>query len=87
MDWDAGPVDRQKRGGTSGGRHGSAAEAAKRLRRLRSLMHANAWALAWAVCIEAVSLRGLRTRFALSHRTAGRAVAAALEAVALAYES
>ena len=87
MDWDAGPVDRQKRGGTSGGRQGSAAEAARRLRRLRGLMQPNAWALVWAVCIEATSLRGLRARFALSHRTAGKAVAAALEAVALAYES
>ncbi len=87
MDWDAGPVDRQRRGGTSGGRRGSAAEAARRLRRLRGLMHANAWALVWAVCVEATSLRGLKARFALSHRTAGKAVAAALEAVALAYDS
>lgn len=87
MDWDAGPVDRQRRGGTSGGRRGAAAPAAQRLRRLRALMTANAWALVWAVCIEAASLRGLKERFALSHRTVGKAVAVALEAVALAYES
>lgn len=37
MDWDAGPVDRQRRGGTAGGRRGTAAQAAHRLRRVRGV--------------------------------------------------
>ena len=82
MDWDSGPVDRQRRGG----RRGTAAYAAQRLQRVRALMSANAWALVWAVCVEAVSLRGVRERFEIGRRRAGKAVAEALEAAALAYD-
>lgn len=86
MDWDAGPVDRQRRGGTNGGRRGTAAQAAHRLRRVRGLMSANAWALVWAICVEAMSLRGVRERFGIGHRRVGKVVAEALEAAALAYD-
>lgn len=86
MDWDAGPVDRQRRGGGAGGLRGTAAQAAQRLRRVRGLMDANAWALAWAVCVEAMSLRGVGERFAIGSRRVGDAVADALEAAALAYD-
>lgn len=86
MDWDAGPVDRQRRGGTAGGLRGTAAQAARRLRRVRGLMGANTWALAWAVCVEAMSLRGVSERFAIGTRRVGDAVADALEAAALAYD-
>lgn len=63
---------------------GMAQQAARRVRRVRALTGANAWALAWALCVEATSLRVLRVRFGLGHREVGGAVAAALEA--LAYE-
>ena len=87
MDWDAGPVDRQRRGGGAGGLRGSSAQAQRRLRRVKALAGAEAWSVAWAVCIEGASLRGVQARFALLQRDVGKTVAAALEAVALAYES
>lgn len=87
MDWDAGPVDRQRRSGVAGGFRGSAAEAARRLRRVKALAPEDAWKMAWAVCVDAVSLRSLQTRFGLGQREVRPAVAAALEAIALAYDS
>lgn len=87
MDWDAGPVDRQRRAGGAGGLRGSAAQAQKRLRRVKALMDADAWSLAWAICIEGASLRGAGERFSLDRGDVGKAVAEALEAVALGYDS
>ena len=87
MDWDSGPVDRQKRSGVAGGFRGSAAEAARRLRRVKALVTDDKWKLAWAVCVDAVSLVGLQQRFRLGLREVKPAVAAALEAIALAYDS
>lgn len=87
MDWDSGPVDRQRRSGVAGGFRGSAAEAARRLRRVKALVSADAWKLAWAVCVDAASLRSLEERFRLGRREVKPAVAAALEAIALAYDS
>ena len=86
MDWASGPVDRQRRSGGAGGLQGMAQQAARRVRRVRALTGADTWGLAWALCVEATSLRVLRVRFGLGHREVGRAVAAALEALALAYE-
>jgi len=87
MDWDAGPVDRQKRSGVAGGFLGNAAEAAKRLRRVKSLAPEDHWKLAWAVCVDAMSLVELQKRFRLGKREVKPAVAAALEAIAVAYDS
>lgn len=87
MDWDAGPVDRQRRSGGKGGLRGAAAEAGKRLRRVKALLSEDDWALAWAVCIEGLSLRAAMHRFAIGQRNVGKTIAEALEAVALAYES
>ncbi|MDP3492609.1 MAG: DUF6456 domain-containing protein [Hyphomonadaceae bacterium] len=87
MDWDSGPVDRQRRSGVGGGFAGGAAQAAKRLRRVSGLVGKDVWKLAWAVCVDAVSLRTLQARFGLAQRDVRPAVAEALEAVALAYDS
>jgi hypothetical protein len=86
MDWDAGPVDRQRRGGRAGGLRGMAIDAARRLRRARRMTDPQRWEMAWALCVEAVPLRTLRQRFGLGQRNAGEAFAAAMEAVANAYE-
>lgn len=87
MDWDSGPVDRQKRSGVAGGFRGRAAEAATRLRRVRALVTDDMWKLAWAVCVDALSLVALQKRFGLGQSEVKPAVAAALEAIALAYDS
>lgn len=87
MDWDSGPVDRQRRSGVAGGFIGGAAQAAKRLRRVRSLVSAEVWKLAWAVCVDAIPLRSVSGRFELGQREVKPAVARALEAIALAYDS
>lgn len=87
MDWDAGPVDRQKRSGVAGGFKGSAADAARRLRRVKALVTDDAWKLAWAACVDAMSLVALQKRFRLGQREVRPAVAAALEVIALAYDS
>ena len=87
MDWDSGPVDRQKRSGVSGGFRGSAADAARRLRRVKAMVTPDVWKLAWAVCVDALSLVALQKRFRLGRREVRPAVAAALEAIALAYDS
>src|SRR5690606_9755937 len=59
MDWDAGPVDRQRRSGTSGGFRGLAAKASERVLRLRRHMSVDGFSLVWALCVEAMPLRTL----------------------------
>jgi len=86
MDWDAGPVDRQRRSGTSGGFRGIAAKASERVRRVRRQMSVDGFNLVWALCVEALPLRTLAARFRISKRAIEEVVAEALEEVALAYE-
>jgi hypothetical protein len=86
MDWDAGPVDRQRRGGNAGGMRGMAMGAARRLRRAQMLTGTRQWEIAWALCVEGLPLRTIRQRFGLGARGAGATMAEALEAVATAYE-
>ena len=86
MNWDAGPVDRQRRTGTSGGFHGVAARTAERLQRVKLHTSEPAFSLVWAMCIEAIPLRALRQRFGIGPRKIEKVAAAALEEVAMAYE-
>lgn len=86
MDWDAGPVDRQRRSGTSGGFRGLAAKASERVRRLRRHMSVDGFSLAWALCVEAMPLRTLSARFGISKRHIEAVVAEALEEIAQAYD-
>lgn len=86
MDWDAGPVDRQRRSGTSGGFRGIAAKTSERMRRVRRHTSVDGFSLAWALCIEALPLRALVTRFGISRRRIEEAIAEALEELATAYE-
>jgi hypothetical protein len=86
MNWDAGPVDRQRRTGTSGGFHGMAARTAARLRMVKRHTSLEAFSLAWALCIEATPLRTLKERFGIGGRRFEAAVAAALEEIAAAYD-
>lgn len=86
MDWDAGPVDRQRRSGKAGGLRGIAIDAARRLRRARAMTDPVQWSIAWALCVDGQTLRALRRRFGLGQKVAGAAFAAAMEALANAYE-
>ena len=86
MDWDAGPVDRQRRAGKAGGLHGIAVDAARRLRHARAMMDPVQWSIAWALCVDGQPSRAVRRRFGLGHRNSGVALAEAMEAVANAYE-
>lgn len=86
MNWDAGPVDRQRRTATSGGYIGVSARTAERLRRVKLHTSEAALSLVWALCVEGTPLRTLRQRFGIGPRKIGRVAAAALEEVALAYE-
>lgn len=86
MDWDAGPVDRHRRSGTSGGFRGIAAKASERVRRLRRHMSVDGFGLVWALCIEALPLRTLAARFRISKRQIEEVVAEALEEIAQAYD-
>lgn len=86
MDWDAGPVDRQRRSGKAGGLRGIAVDASRRLRHARGMMDPVQWSVAWALCVDGQSMRVVKRRFGLGQRNSGRAFAAAMEALANAYE-
>lgn len=86
MDWDAGPVDRKRRSGTSGGFRGLAVKTSERVRRVKRHMSADAFSLVWALCIEARPLREIRARFGIATRNTESAMAEALEEVAVAYD-
>jgi hypothetical protein len=86
MDWDAGLVDRQARSGRTGGLRGIAIDAARRLQRARAMTDPVQWSIAWALCVDGQPLRAVRRRFGLGQKIAGVAFAAAMEALANAYE-
>ena len=85
MEWDSGPGRSPAalwagwRAARDGGLRGAEAAARARACECECLD-----AGVWAVCVEAVSLRGVRERFKIGHRRAGEAVAVALETAALA---
>ncbi len=87
MDWDAGPVDRQRRSAPAGGPKVSATGAAKRLRRVREAMDQRQWRIVYVLCVGGLSLRRMRTQFALGQGKAAGVIAEAMEALATAYES
>jgi hypothetical protein len=87
MNWDAGPVTRQRRGGAAGGRRGDAKLAARFLARLRTRLGEEPWRLVWALCVDGESLMSVKKRLAIAQRDAHPFVARALEALAEAYDA
>ncbi len=86
MDWDAGPADRNRRSGVEGGRRGAARDATRRLRRLEAVIGEDAFAMAWALCVEGAAIGALQRRFGLKRRVLFIRLAETLEAVADAYD-
>lgn len=86
MNWDAGPVDRKRRGGTAGGFSVIAARTAERLQRVKRCVSKETFSLLWALCIEATPLRTMCKRFGIGRRRFEAAAAEALEQLALAYD-
>lgn len=87
MDWDAGPVDRQQRGASSGGMKAGALGAARRLRRVRGAMDERLWRIAHVLCVGGLSLRRIGAQFTLGQRGTGAAITEAMEALASAYDA
>lgn len=85
MNWDAGPSDKNRRGGTSGGRVGSALAAATELRRVRRRMGEPAWRLLWSLCVDGDSLNRAMKRFAITQTQIKAQVEQALDKLAEAY--
>jgi hypothetical protein len=86
MNWNAGPVTRQRRGGVAGGAAGDAQRATRELQGLRAALKEKKWRLLWALCVDGDSLRAIERRFGLQARAVHSAVAEALEALAEAYD-
>jgi hypothetical protein len=86
MNWDAGPVTRQRRGASAGGRTGDAKLAARLLDRLRSKIGETNWRLAWMLCVEAEPLATLKRRFTIAQRDIHARVQVTLEHLAAAYD-
>lgn len=86
MDWDAGPVDRQRRSGTSGDLRAMAMKTSERVRQVKRHVSEYAFSLVWALCIEALPLRQVKAKFGIATRNIEGAVAEALEEVAAAYD-
>lgn len=86
MNWDAGPVDRQRRSASAGGMKVGASAAAKRLRRARETMDERQWAIVQVLCIGGLSVRKICQQFTLGQGKATLAIAGAMEALAAAYE-
>jgi hypothetical protein len=87
MNWEAGPVTRQRRGSSDGGRRGDAKLAARFLERLRARVGDDAWRLLWALCVEGESMKSVKKRLAIAQRDVHPRVACALEVLAGAYEA
>jgi hypothetical protein len=75
MNWEAGPVDKRRRGGHASRRLRAAQAADRRLRRAREVLGAD-FTLLWRACVEQVPL----SRLSRGHRLSVRAVPAALAA-------
>lgn len=86
MNWDCGPVTRQRRSGVSGGASGDALRAMRELQRLRAILKEPTWRLVWSLCVDGDSLRAIERRFELQARTVHAVVVEALEKLAAAYD-
>ncbi len=85
MNWDAGPVTRQRRAGVAGGPMGDARSASRLLRRIRAKMGDDAWRMVWSLCIDAEPLAAIRRRFAIAQKDLHQRITNALETLATAY--
>lgn len=85
MDWDAGPSDKNRRGGSNGGRVGGALAAANELGRVRRRMGEPAWRLVWSLCVDGDSLKHVMQRFTITQTAIKAQVEQALEKLAEAY--
>jgi hypothetical protein len=85
MDWSASPASRVRRAGRDGGLVAASRDAARRIERLRA-GDAEGFALAWAACVEGLSLARLERRFQFVKRSAAAKLAEALETIAAGYD-
>jgi hypothetical protein len=86
MNWDSGPVTRQRRSGTAPGVGGDALRASRDLLALRETLGEPAWRFLWSMCVDADSLRALMRRFGMQSREIHTAAADALERLAEVYD-
>ena len=87
MNWDAVPTDRNTRGGSSGGLHPHAREAARRMERMRAALGERDYRLVHAACVQRVNLKALEARFGLKRLEARKLLPEALETVAEVYDA
>jgi hypothetical protein len=86
MNWDSGPVTRQRRSGVPGGASGDAMRAMRELQALRAVLKEGTWRLLWSLCVDGDSLRAVGRRFGLQPREAHAAIKEALALLAEAYD-
>ena len=86
MNWDSGPVTRQRRSGVAAGSAGDAQRAARELQVLRERLKEATWRLVWSLCVDGDSLRAIARRYGIWPKDVHSAVAQALEALAAAYD-
>lgn len=86
MNWEGVPADRVRRRAGPGGRAFAARAAALRLERVARGVGVAVWTLAWAACVERLSIAQLEQRFGYRAREGGERLSEALEALAGAYE-
>lgn len=87
MNWDAGPVTRQRRSGVPAGPGGDAQRATRELQVLRGALKEPTWRLVWSLCVDGDSLRAICRRFSVAQRDVHGAVADALGRLAAAYDA
>ncbi len=85
MNWSATPSTLRRRDGARGATW-LAAEARRVLYRLEQAVGEPAFRLAWAACVDGLTLSALEQRFSLARRGAGAVLADALERLAEAYD-
>lgn len=86
MNWDAGPVDKQRRCGRPGGLSRAARAAERRIAAIAAALEKRIFELVWAGCVEQLHLIKLERRFHLKPRSGASALADALEKLAAVYD-
>jgi len=86
MNWDAGPVDKQRRAGRALVRPPAARKAEQRIRRIGAALGEPTLTFLWSACVEQVPFARLERRLGLRRNSAAQALAAALEKLAEAYD-
>lgn len=86
MNWDAGPVTRQRRSSVPVGPGGDAQQATRELQALRSSLKEATWRLVWSLCVDGDSLRAIARRYGIGPKDVHAAAAQALDALASAYD-